>query len=192
MFLGQRCASKLWTFTGIRGFEKFTLFPLDLCGALIFCSAVVSDDELLHVAGTLLLSFSVLFMWDALSLKELGNLISSGDISLTDSCLSIGGNNSILPLRISLSFPSSVNNSSIVKWTTELLLNSSNVLLLLWVECIDDFRSGSDVTPDKHFKVGSVLFLGWCDVATSHNVKSTLKQRCVRQRFNLQRSTTLK
>ena len=24
-------------------------------------------------------------------------------------------------------------------------LNSSNVLVLLWVECIDDFRSGSDV-----------------------------------------------
>ena len=42
-------------------------------------------------------------------------------------------------------FPSLVNISSIVKSTTELLLNSSNVLLLLWVECIDDFRSGSDV-----------------------------------------------
>ena len=51
----------------------------------------------------------------------------------------------MLPLCISLSFPSSFNISSIVKSTTELLLNSSNVLLLLWVECIDDFRSGSDV-----------------------------------------------
>ena len=60
----------------------------------------------------------------------------------------------------SLSFPSSISNSSIVKSTAELLLNSSNVLLLLWVECIDDFRSGSDVTPGKQFKVGSVLFLG--------------------------------
>ena len=29
----------------------------------------------------------------------------------------------------------------------------------------------------------STLFLGWYDVATSHNVKSTLKQRCVRQRW---------
>ena len=35
--------------------------------------------------------------------------------------------------------------SSIVKSTTELLLNSSNVLLFLWVEYIDDFGSGSDV-----------------------------------------------
>ena len=51
----------------------------------------------------------------------------------------------MLPLCISLSFPSSVNILSIVKSTTELLLNSSNVLLLLWVECIDDFGSGSDV-----------------------------------------------
>ena len=51
----------------------------------------------------------------------------------------------MLPLCISLSFPSSVNILSIVKSTTELLLNSSNVLLLLWVECIDDFRSGLDV-----------------------------------------------
>ena len=51
----------------------------------------------------------------------------------------------MLPLCISLSFPSSFNISSIVKSTTELLLNSSNVLLLLWVECMDDFRSGSDV-----------------------------------------------
>ena len=125
-------------------------------------------------------------MWDALSLKDLGNLLSSGEINLTDlnslalserssvvhissllcslwqikledlkgaigcegetSCLSLGGNNNMLPLCISLSFPSSFNISSIVKSTTELLLNSSNVLLLLWVECIDDFRSGSDVT----------------------------------------------
>ena len=41
--------------------------------------------------------------------------------------------------------------------------------------------------PSKHFNVGSTLLLGWYDVATSHNVKSTLKQRCVRQRWNLQR-----
>ena len=47
-------------------------------------------------------------------------------------------------------------------------------------------------TPSKHFIVGSTLFLGWYDVATSHNVKSLLKQRCVRQRCNLQRLTTLK
>ena len=39
--------------------------------------------------------------------------------------------------------------------------------------------------PSKHFNVGSALFLGWYDVATSHNVKSTLKQRfaCQRQRW---------
>ena len=35
--------------------------------------------------------------------------------------------------------------------------------------------------------IGSTLFLGWYDIATSHNVKSTLKQRCVRQLCNLQR-----
>ena len=46
--------------------------------------------------------------------------------------------------------------------------------------------------PSKHFNVVSTLLLGWYDVATSHNVKSTLKQRCVRQRWNLQHSTTLK
>ena len=51
----------------------------------------------------------------------------------------------MLPLCISLSFPSSVNISSILKSTAELLLNSSNVSVLLWVDCIDDFRSGSDV-----------------------------------------------
>ena len=31
----------------------------------------------------------------------------------------------------------------------------------------------------------STLFLGRYDVATSHNVKSTLKQRCISQRWNL-------
>ena len=36
--------------------------------------------------------------------------------------------------------------------------------------------------PSKHFNIGSTLFLGSYDVATSHNVKSTLKQRCVCQR----------
>ena len=46
--------------------------------------------------------------------------------------------------------------------------------------------------PSKHFDVGSMLFLGWYDVATSHNAKSTLKQHYVRQRWNLQRWTTLK
>ena len=61
------------------------------------------------------------------------------------SCLSLGGNNNMLPLCISLSYTSSVNISWIVKSTTELWLNSSNVLLLLWAECIDDFRSRSDV-----------------------------------------------
>ena len=46
--------------------------------------------------------------------------------------------------------------------------------------------------PSKHFNVGSTLLLDWYDVATSHNVKSTLKQRYVCQRWNLQRSATLK
>ena len=39
--------------------------------------------------------------------------------------------------------------------------------------------------PSKHFNALSTLFLGRYDVATSHNVKSTLKQRCVSQRWNL-------
>ena len=51
---------------------------------LIFCSTAFSDDEWLHEAGTLLLDFSVLLMRDALSLKHLGNLLSSGEINLTD------------------------------------------------------------------------------------------------------------
>ena len=46
--------------------------------------------------------------------------------------------------------------------------------------------------PSKHFNVGSTMRLVWYDVTTSHNVKSTLKQRCVRQCWNLQHSTTLK
>ena len=46
--------------------------------------------------------------------------------------------------------------------------------------------------PSKYFNVGSTLFLGLYDAATSHNVKSTLKQRCVYQRCNLQRLATLK
>ena len=52
----------------------------------------------------------------------------------------------MLQLCISLSFPSSVNVSSIMKSTTGLLLNNSSVLLLLWNESIDNFRSGSDMT----------------------------------------------
>ena len=134
-----------------RGFGKFALFLLELSGALIFCSATFLDDGWLHEAGTLLLDLSALLMWDALLLKGLGNLLSSGEINLTNinsltlsersfvvhisflfcslwqinledmkgtigetSCLSLGGNNNMLPLYISLSFPSSVNISSTV------------------------------------------------------------------------------
>ena len=82
------------------------------------------------------------FSWEIRLEYLKGTLGCAGEIS----CLSIGRSNSMLQLCILLSFPSSVNISSIVKSTTEPLLNSSNVLLLLWVECIDDFRSGSDVT----------------------------------------------
>ena len=160
---------------------------LELSGALIFCSTVASDNEWLCEAGILplLLDVSVLFTWDALSLKDLANLLSSGEINLTDlnslkpsersfvvhissllsSCsfswqirlddlkgalgceeeisyLSPGGNNCMLQLCILLLFPNSLNISSSVKSTTELLLNNS-VLLLLWVEYIDYFRSRS-------------------------------------------------
>ena len=51
---------------------------------------MVSDDEWLHEASTLLLLFglSVLFERDALLLKDLGNLLYSGEINLTDlNCL---------------------------------------------------------------------------------------------------------
>ena len=47
-------------------------------------------------------------------------------------------------------------------------------------------------TPRKPFKVISTLMLGWCDVVRSGNVKSTLKQRCVCQRWNLQRWKNVK
>ena len=43
--------------------------------------------------------------------------------------------------------------------------------------------------PSKHFNIGSTLVLGWHDV-TTQILKSTLKQRCVPQRRNLQRWTT--
>ena len=45
--------------------------------------------------------------------------------------------------------------------------------------------------PSKHFNVVSTLSFGWYGVGTWGNVKSTLKQRCVFQRWNLQRRTTL-
>ena len=41
--------------------------------------------------------------------------------------------------------------------------------------------------PSKHFNIFSTLFLSWYDFATSYNIKSTLKQRCVRQLWDLQR-----
>ena len=45
--------------------------------------------------------------------------------------------------------------------------------------------------PSKHFNVVSMFLLGWYDVGMSDNVKSTLKQRCVYQRWNLLRWTKL-
>ena len=53
------------------------------------------------------------------------------------SCLFAGEKDSMLSLRISLSFTSSLNISSNVKPTTDLWLNNSNILLLLWENCID-------------------------------------------------------
>ena len=52
----------------------------------------------------------------------------------------MGGNNSMLPICISFTQYTSIMNSTI-----ELLLNNSSVLLLLWEECTEDFRSVSDV-----------------------------------------------
>ena len=46
-------------------------------------------------------------------------------------------------------------------------------------------------TACKHFNIVSTLSFGWYDVTAWGNVKSTLEQRCVFQRWNLQRRTTL-
>ena len=54
------------------------------------------------------------------------------------------------------------------------------------------FVFSSKSIPNNNFNVGSTLLLGWYNVVTSHDVKSTLKQRCVRQHWSLQPSTTLK
>ena len=43
----------------------------------------------------------------------------------------------------------------------------------------------------KHFSIVSGLWLDWYDNATSDKIKSRLKQRCVRESWNLQRWTTL-
>ena len=40
--------------------------------------------------------------------------------------------------------------------------------------------------PSKPFTIVLMLLLGWYGFAKSHNVKSTLKQRCVCQHWNLQ------
>ena len=41
----------------------------------------------------------------------------------------------------------------------------------------------------KHFNVVSRLYFGWYDATTWDNIKSTLKQPCFLQRWNLQRWT---
>ena len=149
----------------------------------ILCPTLVSDEESLCETGTLLLllDLSVLFLWDDLLLKDLGNLLPPKEINRTNLnllkpcerscvvhmcsllcsfyflwqielkdmeevevcegeilCLSVGVNSSML--RICISF----TQYFIVISTTEILLNSSNVLML-WEECLDDFRSRSDV-----------------------------------------------
>ena len=44
--------------------------------------------------------------------------------------------------------------------------------------------------PSKNLNVILTLPLGWCDITKPNNVKSTLKQSCVRQRWNSQRWAT--
>ena len=44
-------------------------------------------------------------------------------------------------------------------------------------------------SPSKHFNFVSMLSFGWYDVAMWYNLKSKFKQRCVFQRWNLQRQT---
>ena len=57
-------------------------------------------------------------------------------------------------------------------------------------ESVWKMKTGWDL--DKFFPANiSTLSFGWYDVVAWGNVKSTLKQRCVFQRWNLQRRPTL-
>ena len=108
-------------------------------GKLILPTETLSERSFLVHISSLLCS-----LWQ-IKLEDFKGIIGC---ERETSCLSLGGNNKMLPLCISLSFPNSVNISFIEKSTHELSLNSSNVLLLLWVECRDDFRSRPDVAGD--------------------------------------------
>ena len=72
---------------------------------------------------------------------------------------------------------------------------SSKILLNIYVFNLINFTKlcsllATFVNTQETFNVVSTLLFGWYDVVTSDNVKSTLKQRCVCQRSNLQRWTT--
>ena len=83
-------------------------------------------------------------------------------------------------------------------WKLTFVMGSSKLVALLislsslnsFLCVIPDFAVKLTVFPRKHLNVVSSLSLSWYQVATSHNVKSTLKHRCVRQRWNLHRWTT--
>ena len=61
MFLGQGRASRLYIlFTDIKRFGKFV--PLELSGALIFCSTLVLDDKWLREADTFVIIIGFIFL----------------------------------------------------------------------------------------------------------------------------------
>ena len=61
---------------------------------------------------------------------------------------------------------------------------------ILHIPCGKVSEDNYCLLPRKHFKIVSTLSFGRCDVATWDSIKSTLKQCCVFQRWNLQRRTT--
>ena len=72
-----------------------------------------------------------------------------------------------------------VLHKNYTEWFLERIYKGFLVFLRLQISCLKIYQN--QMFPSKHFNVVSTLFLGWYDVATSHNVKPTLKQRCVRQ-----------
>ena len=63
--------------------------------------------------------------------------------------------------------------------------HACSVLETKYLQKVIDFRVGH-LYPSNHLNVVLSLLSGWYDPVTSENVKSTSKQRCVCQRWNLQ------
>ena len=67
---------------------------------------------------------------------------------------------------------------------SDYILICMNMAKYAWI-CLRQRLWIFSLLPSKHFNVVSRLFRGWYDVATSDKAKSTLKQRCVHQHWNL-------